>query len=489
MATSAVAVSAPGKVLITGGYLVLDPAYRGLVLGTDARFYAIVRAAPASTPTSQSGAAITVHVDAPQFTGARWTYALTASEDIPWRFDDLTAQAVGRNPFVQTVLRLTLAYAARQLSATAWRQKLAEYAQMHVTILGDNDFYSQRQQLATRGLPVSRDALASLPRFCATGSSLRDVHKTGLGSSAALTTALVAALLLCFDVAHPDNPDGRRIAHNLAQACHCYAQGKVGSGFDVSSAVFAGHAYRRFAPAILSEFLAASEDDQQTLISTLINDQDRRWNSVVDAFHLPPGLTLVMADVDAGSHTPSMVSKVLAWRKAHPEAADALWKDLNAHNEHVLELLRALYAHHDADSATYQATLDACRALPAEEWSTLPSSNVIHTLSEIQAAFQNVRMLLRRMGELAGVPVEPVGQTRLLDACQAIPGVVMAGVPGAGGDDAVFCILLSGDKVEQAIASLWSTWTEARVTPLLCAEAADGIRAEDWKQLEPSTSQ
>ena len=39
MPTRETTVSAPGKVLIAGGYLVLDPAYTGLVLATNARFY------------------------------------------------------------------------------------------------------------------------------------------------------------------------------------------------------------------------------------------------------------------------------------------------------------------------------------------------------------------------------------------------------------------------------------------------------------------
>lgn len=36
-------VSAPGKVLITGAYLVLEQPHAGLVVSTSARFYAIVR--------------------------------------------------------------------------------------------------------------------------------------------------------------------------------------------------------------------------------------------------------------------------------------------------------------------------------------------------------------------------------------------------------------------------------------------------------------
>ena len=40
-----------------------------------------------------------------------------------------------------------------------------------------------------------------------------------------------------------------------------------------------------------------------------------RWDNQVTKFSLPPEFTLILADVDAGSHTPSMVGKVLKWRK------------------------------------------------------------------------------------------------------------------------------------------------------------------------------
>lgn len=39
----AVVASAPGKVLMTGGYLVLERPNAGIVLSTNARFYAIVK--------------------------------------------------------------------------------------------------------------------------------------------------------------------------------------------------------------------------------------------------------------------------------------------------------------------------------------------------------------------------------------------------------------------------------------------------------------
>jgi phosphomevalonate kinase len=39
---------------------------------------------------------------------------------------------------------------------------------------------------------------------------------------------------------------------------------------------------------------------------------------------LPPRLEMVLADVDTGSNTPSLVGKVMAWRKAKPEWGECI---------------------------------------------------------------------------------------------------------------------------------------------------------------------
>lgn len=64
-------VSAPGKVLLAGGYLVLDPAFSGLVVATDARFYTLVRPANHSNETTPSSK---ITVRSPQFENATWNY-------------------------------------------------------------------------------------------------------------------------------------------------------------------------------------------------------------------------------------------------------------------------------------------------------------------------------------------------------------------------------------------------------------------------------
>lgn len=64
------AVSCPAKVLVAGGYLVLDRDYTGLVFGLDARIHTVVE--PIKT---RAGVSISeIIVTSPQFREAIWEY-------------------------------------------------------------------------------------------------------------------------------------------------------------------------------------------------------------------------------------------------------------------------------------------------------------------------------------------------------------------------------------------------------------------------------
>jgi phosphomevalonate kinase len=64
------AFSCPAKVLVAGGYLVLDREYTGLVFGLDARIHTVVE--PIKT---RSGVTVNqILVTSPQFREAIWEY-------------------------------------------------------------------------------------------------------------------------------------------------------------------------------------------------------------------------------------------------------------------------------------------------------------------------------------------------------------------------------------------------------------------------------
>lgn len=73
MATNNLAFSAPGKVLFTGGFLVLDRKHKGLVLGLDARIHVYIEDLQ---DLSTNGGLPQLLVRSPQFRNASWLYEL-----------------------------------------------------------------------------------------------------------------------------------------------------------------------------------------------------------------------------------------------------------------------------------------------------------------------------------------------------------------------------------------------------------------------------
>ena len=72
-----IAVSTPGKVLLAGGYLVLDRDYTGLVYGLDARMHVHVQAL-----TNSPGLVLSeIIVRSPQFKHAEWRYSFREKEE------------------------------------------------------------------------------------------------------------------------------------------------------------------------------------------------------------------------------------------------------------------------------------------------------------------------------------------------------------------------------------------------------------------------
>lgn len=72
-----IAVSAPGKVLLAGGYLVLDRQHTGFVFGLSARINVI-----AGAIHTVPGVQLTeIVVDSPQFLEAQWRYGYHLAEE------------------------------------------------------------------------------------------------------------------------------------------------------------------------------------------------------------------------------------------------------------------------------------------------------------------------------------------------------------------------------------------------------------------------
>lgn len=165
----------------------------------------------------------------------------------------------------------------------------------------------QRVQLESKQLNATYKNLQAVPKL---NKNLKNINKTGLGSSAALITSLVSSLLLRYNAISKDfTKRDKLLVHNLAQYIHCRAQGKVGSGFDVSAAVFGSHTYSRFDPAIIKDLI-----DQSTSGESIDSVVNKNWDVPVEKIALPYGVSMHLADIEHGSHTPSLVKKVNEWK-------------------------------------------------------------------------------------------------------------------------------------------------------------------------------
>lgn len=354
-------------------------------------------------------------------------------------------EALHRNPFVETALSYALTYVS---ALSSHRIKPAS-----ITILADNDYYSSSGPAHTQ---------SPGDRFRNFNLALWDAHKTGLGSSAALVTAFTAAVLshyLPTSVFSLDSPSARSRLHNLAQAAHCAAQGKVGSGFDVASAVFGSCLYRRFSPSLLSSLGEPGSDGFADSLKALVDETHpttRKWDTGVtkSAVSVPKGIRLVMCDVDCGSKTPGMVKQVLAWRQENPEQAGKLWDNLQQANETLAAELVRLSETNSGDYSSLRVDIDSIRAL------------------------------IRQMSQLSGVPIEPPEQTDLLDACGKVPGVIGGVVPGAGGFDAVALLVEDTAETIASLDKMLSDWkfgkdgSVGRVSMLGVRQEMEGVREE-----------
>ncbi|KAL2761083.1 hypothetical protein ACRALDRAFT_1037974 [Sodiomyces alcalophilus JCM 7366] len=430
------AVSAPGKVLLAGGYLVLDRGYTGLVFGLSARINVI--AAPITTEPGVQLAEMVV--ESPQFIDATWRYGFhLAGKEGGIAVTQLhVGSKMSPNPFVETTLTYTLTYINHIVSRDDPSHSLAP---ARLTILADNDYYS---------LPSSNATSEPTPgRFARYPHTLSEAHKTGLGSSAALVTSLTAALLshyLPTSLFNPASETGRQTLHNLAQSAHCAAQGKVGSGFDVAAAVFGSCRYRRFSPSLFSNLPSPGTAGFAAALVERVDDH-ARWDTEVrkDGAVMPDGVVLRMCDVDCGSQTVGMVKKVLAWRGQDAEGSKTLWDSLQERNEALADVLGR------------------------------------GETGEVAGALARVRELVREMGRASGVPIEPESQGELLDALGGVEGVYGGVVPGAGGYDALALVMRDDEETEKRVEGFleeWSRKRDARVRLLGVKGEMEGVRAE-----------
>lgn len=127
--------------------------------------------------------------------------------------------------------------------------------------------------------------------------------------------------------------------------------------------------------------------------------------------------------------------------------------------------------------SSYKQVINKLSNIPATEWKNV-SNEVTNTMIQLRETFLKIRSYLRTMSEKAKVDIEPKSQTELLDATMSLNGVLFAGVPGAGGYDAIFCITF-GDETRSRVEQFWTSYSKFIVCPLLLNECSEGLKQND----------
>lgn len=434
------AYSAPGKAFLAGGYLVLEERFSACVTALSSRMHAVIDAKPASSSHS------TVTVKSPQFAFSQWDYTIDDNYEC-------TERQGLRNPFIEATVFTAVAYARSPIPHD-----------IVITLYSDPGYHTQDD---------TREERTRSRAFLYHSKPIQAVEKTGLGSSAGLVTVVTAALLCYFKDASVE--EIRDQIHNCAQIAHCLAQKKVGSGFDVATAVYGSIIYNRFAPLVVNElyedpfFKEKTPDTREVFTGKLAAVVDACWKFRHESWELPPGVHLLMGDIKGGSETPKLVSKVLKWRSENPESSDVLYGLLNKANGLLVATIRSLQALHDEQQDLYYKSLETI----SKERSGINSN----PFSKITQNLEEIRLYLRQLTEATGAEIEPPEQTQLLNACLTIEGCLGGVVPGAGGYDAI-CLLITEESIPSFIEKTKSDPRFAAVSWLQLQEEAAGLRSE-----------
>ncbi|SEN87763.1 phosphomevalonate kinase [Amphibacillus marinus] len=247
--------------------------------------------------------------------------------------------------------------------------------------------------------------------------------KYGLGSSAALSVALVTALLKYSNVATiVEQP---LTIFKLAAIAHLRAQGN-GSCADIAAATYGCWLnYRSFDRHWLDEQLA-----QGVTVPELI---EKEWPSLcITPIALPANLYFLIGWTKQAANTSSMVNDVQALKQQNLASYQAFLSDSN---KVVKQIIRGFN----------------------EE-----------SVELVLTGIKQNRQLLKQLGQVSGVNIETEQLTMLIDIADAFGA---AKTSGAGGGDCGIAFVNQADQAEQVKL----LWKESGIEPLRLCVSTVGV--------------
>jgi len=244
------------------------------------------------------------------------------------------------------------------------------------------------------------------------------ITKPGLGSSAAITVAVITALLDLhdFDVT---SVIAKNIIFKLAYLAHIQSQGNMGSGFDIAACTFEKViTYQRLDPIWLVKKIQTTES-----LTELVNT---KWPQLVIApIIIPDNMRVIVGFVGTSAKTTNLLSLVQTFKKRDPEKYREIIHNLETIVKNLIEQLTQHNNH----------------------------TTIIKLISEH-------RDFLKKLSELCDNQLETPELTKLITIAQEHHAG--AKFSGAGGGDCGIAICFD----EITAQKIKISWTENGITPL-----------------------
>ncbi|MEW6035509.1 MAG: hypothetical protein AB1529_02760 [Candidatus Micrarchaeota archaeon] len=237
-------------------------------------------------------------------------------------------------------------------------------------------------------------------------------EKSGLGSSAASTVALIACALGENGI---DINSERETVHRLAQVSHAVATGKVGGGFDIATSAYGTIKYSRYRKGVIR--INPESSDEASFRRDVLRIVAGEWPGL-SIEPIPAGKFDILAFNIKGAKT-STVCAVRALVKLAEYAPELYSTLLRAQAEGEAVVFRGLA---EGDKAGVRGGMHMARAAQRRmsEW-------------------------VVRVGMMFFDPIEPKELTAIIDEAEKLEGVVAGRCPGAGGYDSVAFLVEKAD--------------------------------------------
>ncbi len=292
----------------------------------------------------------------------------------------------------------------------------------------------------SEGVPVSGFVLRTEndPAFSYNVSNGKiGASKSGLGSSAAVTSAVIGALMTHFGL----DLDKDDALHKLAQVAHAMATGKIGSGIDIAATIYGDIVYSRYSPEIVK---AIPQDFTVEEISKVVRS---RWDYSIKQLDLPQAFDFAVANfVGSSAITTAMVGGFNEFKNSDPDSYFKIIRSMNEENSKAIKALQKISDGGGADT----------------------------DLENFRKAFDKGRKFAKTLGVRSNIDIETDEITDIIDKT-VNAGAFVAKSPGSGGYDSIAALFLANGN-KSAYDNTINFWkTNERLQPIKLEKNSKGI--------------